>query len=217
MAQRTDAQWLADLRSEGEAQDAALDDLRDSLERAALFYARRRLGGSEDVGADEVAALAEDSAQEALLIVLAKLETFRGEAKFLTWANSLCVRVAMTALRRRLWRDLSWDRLTDGWQEPTAAMVAASGRADPQLAAQRQAIWDVINEVLNTDLTERQRLVLDWIVLKGIHTEEVEDRLGVTASALYKLTHDARRKLKAGLGKRGFTTGEILEAFAAER
>ena len=102
MAERSDAQWLEELRSEGRVQEAALDDLRAVLQRAALFYARRRLGGSEGVGGDEVAALAEDSAQEASLIVLAKMETFRGEAKFLTWASSLAVRVTMTALRRRL-------------------------------------------------------------------------------------------------------------------
>jgi hypothetical protein len=38
----------------------------------------------------------------------------------------------------------------------------------------------------------------------------------MTPSALYKMTHDARRKLKAGLVKRGFTLEEILHAFEAE-
>jgi RNA polymerase sigma-70 factor (ECF subfamily) len=216
MAQRSDAQWIADLKSSGQAQQAALREMGQALERSALFYLNRRLAGSESVASDEIAALAQDVTQEASLLVLQKLDSFRGEARFLTWASSLAVRVAMTALRRRLWRDLSLDRLSDGWQEPAASLVPANGWANPQLATQRHAIWDTINEVVHSELTDRQRQVLDLIVLKGVHTEEVEDRLGVTASALYKMTHDARRKLKAGLMKRGLTTQEILAAFAAE-
>ena len=74
----------------------------------------------------------------------------------------------------------------------------------------------VIREVVQTELTERQRLVLNLVVINGVSTEEVETLLKTTPSALYKLTHDARRKLKAGLLKRGFTTSEILSAFAVE-
>jgi RNA polymerase sigma-70 factor (ECF subfamily) len=59
--------------------------------------------------------------------------------------------------------------------------------------------------------------VLNLVVIHGVDAEEMAERLGITAGALYKLTHDARRKLKAGLLARGFSTAEILEAFAARR
>jgi RNA polymerase sigma-70 factor (ECF subfamily) len=174
------------------------------------------MAGAEGVAQDELMALAEDSAQEACLLIIEKLQTFRGEASFLTWGSAIAVGFAMTALRRKLWRDLSLDRMPDGWQVPPSSAIASDGWANPDLAAQRQAIWQVISEVVQTDLTERQRQILNLVVINGVDTEEVAERMGVSAGALYKMTHDARRKLKAGLLKRGFSTGEILGAFAAE-
>jgi RNA polymerase sigma-70 factor (ECF subfamily) len=94
--------------------------------------------------------------------------------------------------------------------------LPASGWADPQLAAQRSAIWEVVRSIIETDLTERQRYVLHILVIQGMPTEVAEEHLQMTPSALYKMTHDARKKLKAGLQSRGFTTQEVLEAFAAE-
>jgi DNA-directed RNA polymerase specialized sigma24 family protein len=75
----------------------------------------------------------------------------------------------------------------------------------------------VIKEVVNRDLTDRQRQVLNLVVINGVDADEVAERLGVSAGALYKLTHDARRKLRAGLPTRGFTISEILQAFSAQR
>jgi RNA polymerase sigma-70 factor (ECF subfamily) len=215
MAQRTNAAWVAALASGGQDQQEALSELRPFLERSALFYLRRRLKGAVGVAPDEVQSLAEDTAQEASLLVLRHLESFRGEARFLTWAAAIAVGVAMGALRRRLWRDLSLDRMPDGWQAPAGKAVAGNGWEHPHLAAQRQEMWDVIKAVVESDLTERQRLVLNLVVLRGVNAEEVAERLGISPGALYKLTHDARRKLKAGLLKRGYTTDEILAAFAA--
>ena len=215
MPGRSNAEWVRALSTDPCDGDA-LADLLEALRRAALFHIRRRLSGLQEVGADEIDALAEDSAQEASLLILKKLDTFRGEARFLTWAASFSIMIARTALRRRLWQELSLDRVPDGWQEPRATALPGDGWANPQLATQRKAIWDVIQEVVASDLTPRQRQALNLIVVNGVPTEEVEDLLGVTPSALYKMTHDARRKLKAGLLKRGFTTREILDAFAAQ-
>jgi RNA polymerase sigma-70 factor (ECF subfamily) len=198
-------------------QEAALADLRIALEQAALFYIRRRLSGAEGVAQDEMGALAEDCSQEASLLVVEKLGSFRGEARFLTWAGAIAVGFAMTALRRKLWRDLSFDRMPNGWQEPAGSAVSTYGWANPEMAAQRQAIWQVIAQVVQTDLTVRQREVLNLVVINGVDSEEVAERFGMSPGALYKMTHDARRKLKAGLLRRGFSTGEILGAFGTER
>ena len=216
MAERTNAEWVEALSSEGAVQQEALSDLRAFLERSALFYTRRRMSQAERVGADEIQALAEDSAQEASILVLQKLESFRGEAKFLTWAGSFAIRRVMTALRRSLWRNFSLDTLPDGWQEPPSSAIAGMGWSNPELATQRLAIWSVIKEVVQEDLTRRQREVLSQIVINGVPTEIVEDNLGMSPSALYKMTHDARRKVRAGLLKRGYSVEEILGAFAVE-
>jgi RNA polymerase sigma-70 factor (ECF subfamily) len=215
VADRTNADWIAELRAGGQQQSQALEDLHRLLERTATFYVRRRLSGREGVAADAIQALVEDSSQEASVLILQRLNTFRGEAKFQTWASSFVIRIAMTALRRRLWQDVSLDRPLDPEGDALHATLPASGWADPQLAAQRGAIWDVVRNIMETDLTDRQRYVLNILVIQGMPTEVAEEHLNMTASALYKMTHDARKKLKAGLQSRGFTTEEVLEAFSA--
>ena len=215
MPDRSNEQWLAELRSDGLEQQQALEDLRRALERAALFYVRRRAPGLKGAADDELESLAQDAAQEATLQVLDKLDSFRGESRFLTWASAIAVGRAMTALRRRLWQDVSLDRMPDGWQEPADIAVSGNGWEHPDLAAQRREMWQVIRDVVAQELTQRQREVLNQVVLNGANAEEVADRMGTSPGALYKMTHDARRKLKAGLLKRGYSTAEILDAFAA--
>jgi RNA polymerase sigma-70 factor, ECF subfamily len=214
MSERTNAAWVETLRAQ---EPAALADLGRHLERAARFAIRRRLAAAPGVASDELDALAEDSAQEALLLVLKNLGGYRGEARFLTWASAIAVGVALGALRRRLWRDLSLDRMPDGWREPASAATGGGGWEHPDLAAQRAEIWSAIREVVARDLTERQRRFFSLVVIDGVDAEEVAERLGTSPGALYKLTHDARRKLKAGLVARGFATGEILAAFSPGR
>src|SRR5262245_3115460 len=115
MSERTNVVWIECLGATGGPDPQALADLRAHLERAALFAIRRRLSDAHGVAADAVQALAEDSAQEALLLVVDNVGSFRGEARFLTWASAIAVGVAMSALRRRRWRDVSLDRIPDGW------------------------------------------------------------------------------------------------------
>ena len=215
MPERSNPEWLAHLRSAGPEQQEAIEDLRRALERAALFYIRRRAPGLKGAATDELESLAQDAAQEATLQVLDKLDSFRGESRFLTWASAIAVGRAMTALRRRLWQDVSLDRMPNGWQEPADIAISANGWEHPDLAVERQEMWDVIRDVVARELTQRQRDVLNQLVLNGANAEEVAERLGTSPGALYKMTHDARRKLKAGLLKRGFSTDEILDAFAA--
>jgi RNA polymerase sigma-70 factor (ECF subfamily) len=79
MKERDNETWLADLR--GPLRDEALVDLRATLVRG-LGYG---LASRSDV--DDQAL--EDFAQEALLKILGALDSFRGEAKFTTWAQKI--------------------------------------------------------------------------------------------------------------------------------
>ena len=216
MPERTNAEWLEALSATHAPDAEAVADLRSHLERAALFSIRRHLTSAHGVMADEVDALAEDSAQEALLLALQNIGSFRGEAKFVTWAAAIAVACAMGTLRRRRWRDLSLEHMPDGWHEPASTATSGSAWQQPQLATQRTEMWSVIQEVVQRDLTDRQRQVLNLVIINGVDADEVAERLGTSAGALYKLTHDARRKLKAGLLARGFSTAEILQAFSTQ-
>jgi RNA polymerase sigma-70 factor (ECF subfamily) len=140
MAERSNEEWLQALASPGDDRDEAIADLRAYLERSALFYARRRAAGLPGVSVDEIESLAQDAAQEASLHVLGKLETFRGDSRFLTWCGAIAVGWSMATLRRRAWRDLSFEQVADGWQEEPQTVASGEGWAQPLLSAERHEI-----------------------------------------------------------------------------
>ncbi len=214
MRKRSNEEWLQALQSEGSRESDAIADLTELLRRSAFFYLRRHRHELKDLAQEETEALAEDAAQEAVMAVRAKLEGFRGESAFPTWASKFGVGMALATLRKRQWRDVSLDRLPDGWDQPPQTAISRDGWQQPELAAQRHEIWRAIQEVVNNDLTEKQRQVFSYILIHGVNAMVVADRLDMTPGAVYKLTHDARRKLLAALERRGLSKEEILSAFA---
>ena len=70
--------------------------------------------------ADEVDDLCVQAANDALMAILSKLATYRGSARFTTWACKFVILEASARLRRHAWRerkveldDTIWDRLPD--------------------------------------------------------------------------------------------------------
>src|SRR5574340_639776 len=109
---RTNEEWLHDLRLTGPDQQPALDDLRDLLLRAALYFFSRNLGDFGGLGRDEVLQRAEDCAQDALLAVMQHLPEFRGDSLFSTWAYKFAINIALTTARHERWKGVSLDDLT---------------------------------------------------------------------------------------------------------
>ena len=108
MSKRTNEQWLTDLQTSGAIRDDALADLREII-IAGLPYA---LSKWLSTGDPKFEALIEEAAQDTLLRVLDKLDTFEGRSQFTTWVHKIAVRMALTELRRRKWRDVSLEGLT---------------------------------------------------------------------------------------------------------
>ncbi len=215
MRKRSNEAWLAELRSGGPEEAGAIADLTELLRRSAFFYLRRHSHDLKDLAPEEIEALAEDAAQEALMAVRLKLDSFRGEAAFPTWASKFGVGMALSTLRKRQWRDLSLDHLPVGWDQPSTVPVSRDGWHRPELAAERQEIWLAIRDVVENELTEKQRQVFSYILVHGVNAMVVAERMGMTPGAVDKLTHDARRKLLVALGRRGLSKEEIMLAFAA--
>ena len=74
----------------------------------------------------------------------------------------------------------------------------------------------MIQEVIERDLTDKQRRVLGMMVFNEVPMDEVVREFGTNRNAIYKLLHDARRKLKSGLQSHGFDIGETLTLFSAQ-
>jgi RNA polymerase sigma-70 factor (ECF subfamily) len=183
--------------------DEALGDLYDLLVRG-LRAALGSYGGGVD-------AYVEDFAQEALLRITGNLDSFRGESRFTTWAQKIAMNVALTELKRRRWRDVS---LEDLFAQREAA---DRGPADTQLTPEQLAFQNMVlgelRRMVDEELTDRQREAVVAVILEGMPISEVARRMDTNQNALYKLLHDARRKLKRRMEAAGLSPQEVLAAF----
>jgi RNA polymerase sigma-70 factor, ECF subfamily len=201
MRERTNEQWLADLR--GENPDEALADLYDLLVRG-LRAALRSYGGGVDANV-------EDFAQEALIRITGNLDSFRGESRFTTWALKIAMNVALTELKRRRWRDVSLQDLLARHEANDSG--PSDTQLTPELLALRNMLLGDLRRMVDEELTDRQREAVVAVILEGMPISEVARRMGTSQNALYKLLHDARRRLKKRMEAAGLAPQEVLAAF----
>jgi RNA polymerase sigma factor (sigma-70 family) len=203
-ARRHDDDWTSDLASQDEAlRDDAVRDLRDMLCRG-LAKSLSTHGRADD-------AFLEDIAQEACMKILDKLGTFEGRSKFRTWAVTIAVRTAVSNMRKR------------DWQNVSLASVIAGEKFDPQIAVDasetinqtnsRTQLLGKLKELIDSELTEKQWTALT-AELAGMPLPQLAEKLGSNTNSIYKLLHDARKKLRRGLEASGFTIEDVREAWA---
>jgi RNA polymerase sigma-70 factor (ECF subfamily) len=161
----------------------------------------------------EIEIMAEDFVQEALLQIQAKLHQFEGRSKFTTWASKIAVRQALAELRRARWRDFSLESLTGESEFTPSFLVQEGGRGLPQQTALQSEALQAVAQVINEELTNRQRAALIALTVQGVSMDVVAERLGTNRNALYKLLHDARKRLKQRLAERGYPVEDLLGTF----
>jgi len=193
-----DGLWLRRLRAAGPEREAAIAELHELLLRAARFEINRRRGALPHLRGDDFEDLAQQSADDALLALLGKLEQFRGESRFTTWAYKFALLEAGVKVRRRAWQGREIPLEAEGW-----ATLADAG-PPAERAAEDGELFAAIRAEIEGSLSPRQREVLVAVALNGVPIDVLGERLDSTRGALYKTLHDARRKLRAGLATRGF-------------
>jgi len=209
---RSNEAWLTELRAEGQVQATALQDLRQRLKRSILYYLSQDRSDLRDLSTTELDRMADDLAQDATLRVMDNLQTFRGESRFTTWANRIAVRLAISDLRRARYKDFSLDDLTsDG--DFFASTEKTGGAPNPERAVERGDVLERINKALEDALTERQYKAIAAIALQGVPIDVVAEQMDTNRNALYKLLHDARKKLKAHLEAQGLSTDYMMNLF----
>jgi len=206
LVERSNEEWIAALSQSGPERDAALEDLRVLLVRG-LGYA---LSDRSNVRQSDL----EDFAQDALLKILAGLDTFRGESRFTTWAHKIAVRVAFTELRRRRWRDVSLDGLRESKKSDVDFIPdsLADPSAGPEQQAMQRIVLSLLRQLICEELTDRQRQAMQ-AVLRGMPLQEIAERMNTNRNALYKLLHDARRRLQRRMLDEGLSPQDMLSAF----
>ncbi|HLU10565.1 MAG TPA: sigma-70 family RNA polymerase sigma factor [Oceanobacillus sp.] len=215
MTDRNNEQWLADLRSGGEIQAQAIQDLKERLQRGIFYYLSRERSDLSQLSHHELTQMAQDLAQDAVLRVMENLDSFRGDSMFTTWATRIAVRVAISDLRRARYKDFSLDDLTaDGDLLPLSANPVASDKPPgPERAAEQAEVLAKIQAALDGALTERQLRALVAVAIRGVPLEVVAEQMGTNRNALYKLIHDARRKLRTHLESQGLSMDYVMNLF----
>jgi RNA polymerase sigma-70 factor (ECF subfamily) len=189
--------WIADLEDSGRRHDEALARLHELLLRAARFEVNRRRASMPHLRGDDFDDLAMQSADDALVAVLSKLGSYRGDSKFTTWAYKFALLEAAVKLRRRAWQGREVPL------EPAVWPLFEAGRASPETGAERGELFEEIQKAISEHLTPHQREVLVATTLNDVPIDVLAERLDTTRGALYKTLHDARHKLRARLAARG--------------
>lgn len=189
---------LDGLRGVGAAHQAALDQLHALLLRGARHELGRKSELLAGISRAEVDDLAHQAAGDAMTAILAKLETFRGESRFTTWAYKFVILEAGVKARRRAWRDREVKLDDERWRTlgDSGAAVHRSAETSELLAA--------ISEAVREDLTPHQRKVFTALAVNEVPIDVLAQRMDTTRGALYKTLHDSRRKLRTALENAGY-------------
>ncbi len=191
-------EWHLQLQAEGIRGDEAVAQLHGVLLRATRFEVFRRRGSLPQLSAVELDELAQDAADDAAVSVLRRLGDFRGESSFRTWAYKFALLEASVKVRRRAWRDREVTLEPEQWES-----LAHAGPG-PDDDAETAALLEAVRDGIRTALTPRQRQVLVAVVLEGVPIDVLAERLGSNRNALYKMLHDARRRLRDHVAAAGF-------------
>jgi RNA polymerase sigma-70 factor (ECF subfamily) len=186
--------WHLDLAGNGPAREVAAVRLRELLLRAARFEVFRRRGMLPQLSPTELDDLADEAASDAAMSVLRRLDDFRGESRFETWAYKFALLEAAVKVRRRAWRGREVTLDAEGWER------FAAPEADPENAE----LFECVREGIRTALTPHQREVLVAAVLDGVPIDVLAERLDSNRNAVYKTIHDARARLRAYVADAGY-------------
>ena len=187
--------WVGSLSGTGPRREEAVRRLHELLVRAARAEVARRAGAG--AGSRELDDLAVQAANDALMAVLAKLHTYRGDSRFTTWAYKFALLEAATRLRRRSWHGRELPLEADGW-----ARLSDERMTSPATHAETSELIDAVCDGIGA-LTPHQRSVLIALTLNDVPIDVLAERRHTTRGALYKTLHDARRKLRARLAEDG--------------
>jgi len=196
------ARWLEELRGEASVRIPAHARLHAMMLGVARAEAFRRRGTLPPDVVGDLDDLCLQAADDALVAVLKKLDEFRGASRFTTWAYKFAILEISVRLRRRAWSTRRVDLDHVSW----------GGLADSAPAADRgveqQELLSAVRKLVETTLTDHQRRVFLAVVAEEIPIDVVAERTGSTRGAVYKVLHDARRRLREELRAAGHLESE---------
>ena len=169
--------------------------------RAELSRRAPRTG----IGGQEVADLAHQAADDAVVAILRRLPEFRGDSRFTTWAYKFAILEVSSKIGRHFWVTRS-DVVIDveQWERLPSRMGLT-----PESAAEATDLFTAVRSAVETDLTQRQRDIFVALVVDGIPLDALALKLATDRNTIYKVMFDARRKIRAALVTNGYLPRRI--------
>jgi RNA polymerase sigma-70 factor (ECF subfamily) len=195
--ERESRRWVEQLRLGHPRRDETVASLHEVLLRVAFHELSRRRPQLGSVRGSEFDDLAHQSADDALVNVLARLDEFRGLSRFTTWAYKFVMREVSCKVARH-----AWQRQPPGRHDPTFEQVPDALARRPGDRFEQQEQLKALSFAIG-ELTERQREVFVAVALNDVAIDVVAIQLGTNRNAVYKNLFDARRNLRASLAAEG--------------
>lgn len=189
--------WVRDLGATGPARETACKELYRLLHRVARREASRRASSLRMYG-PELDDIAHQAAADALMSICRRLDTFRGESRFTTWAVKFVIFDVATKMNRHYWRhhDVPYDY--EDWSR-----LASRFEVGPGQGIEATEFVEAVSAAVKHCLTDWQRTVFTATVVNKVPMDALAEELGTTRNALYKALFDARKKLRAELVSTG--------------
>lgn len=153
----------------------------------------------------------EDITQDSVLKILNKLDTFRADSKFTTWAMKIAVREGYTELRKKRYNDISLEQYSGFHANEKKVVEIKHEQPGPDDLTHESMVVQTVLAIIEDELTEKQQKVLQYLMIDQIPMTVVADMMGSNRNSIYKLVHDARLNLKNRLIEEGIDPKEILE------
>ena len=198
---QTNEEWISALKPPPD--EEAIHQLRTYLVRglkASLYkYVDRDLDD-----------FVEDIAQDSVMKILDKYDTFRGDSKFTTWAMKVAVREGYSELRKKRYKDISLEQYSRYDPDEKDAVEIEHEQAGPDQLTHESMLVKKVMRIMEEELTDKQQKALQFLMIDQIPMTVVSEMMGSNRNAIYKLVHDARLKLKNRLEIEGIDPEEIL-------
>lgn len=183
--------WWQRLHAAEPIRGWAIAELHERLRGEAAFHVRHRVANLAAFPRSDIDDLATEAAGDALIMLLRKLEDFRGDSQFWTWARRFVALEAPVSIRRRLGRD----RVGISRDPARAEDVVDHGQS-AQDRAELYELLQAVGRIMRDELTSQQRTVLTEVAIHGASTATLAEQLDTTPGAIYKSLHDARQKVR---------------------
>lgn len=150
---------------------------------------------------------AEDVTQETFIRAFRAIARFDGRSEPYTWFYRIAINLSLNAIRsRKSSRTTSTSGAIDGGDPRLEAMMTEkrpSAMADPPGDASRKELYVALCEGID-GLSDTLRTTLILVCIDGRSHEEASSVLGAPEGTIAWRVHEARRKLREYMQKRGF-------------